>query len=174
MAHLLSLANEGTTISLNSANVLLLKYTPKTLPDDASTVSETATVMITGSTTADIEAKIGAIRSLLRQAESYQANREELENRGFAQWQPDGTATLWRGEITRGRLELADDAMGFGQWGGRRCRRRSPGSARCGKDPKRSCRWPTATGAITPAGSRSITMTTLAQATTIGWISPGA
>lgn len=108
MAHVLSLTDGTTTISLTTNGALLRQYTPG-VSRNGQPVTESVDVMIYGSTTAEMQTRINVIDRMFVAAE-----RRALSGTGprvFLQFQPIGDATVWRAEVSSGALNLDDSAL---------------------------------------------------------------
>lgn len=135
MATVLNIVYGSTTIQLNAGAYALLEYTPRA-PEEREivvetafadggerpvaayrNVSEVARVALLGDGSA---AAVRAAKAAIDQALSLARRRQQrgLGERVYVEYQPDGYAETYRSELLGGRVELADDALGW-QWADR-------------------------------------------------------
>ena len=133
MAHLVSLTDGTTTISLaDGSSCFIERYTPRApelsvtegatpatssggsgQPVDAVTyrnVTEAADLFLRSSTTALLQTLVRSIEAMLEKA--HRRQRLGVGPRVFWQVQLDGEAAAWRSEILTGRLVLDEDGLG--------------------------------------------------------------
>lgn len=119
MAHVLSLSDSVTTVSLSSSGVFLTQYTPSApnvtgAPNfDYETVTETIELTPYASSTSTLQAVVNGVDRLLEGARSRQESNSEP--RVYLQLQVDGESDTYRSEILYGRLELQENALAV--WG---------------------------------------------------------
>ena len=134
MAHLVSLTDGTTTISLaDGSSCFIERYTPRApelsvtegatpatssggsgQPVDAVTyrnVTEAADLFLRSSTTALLQTLVRSIEAMLEKA--HRRQRLGVGPRVFWQVQLDGEAAAWRSEILTGRLVLDEDGLGW-------------------------------------------------------------
>lgn len=135
MATILNIVHGSTTIQLNAGTYALLEYTPRT-PDEREIVVETAfndggerpvaayrnvtevarvALLGDGAATAlrTAKAAIDLALSLARRRQ-----QRGLGDRVYVEYRPDGYTETYRCEVLGGRVELADEALGW-QWADR-------------------------------------------------------
>ena len=113
MAHVFTLTDGTTTISLVASDVALENYDLKVPQDDDKTVVDTVDILISGTTGALMQTKARAIESMIEAARRYQKTRTGA--RVFVTAQLISDTDAWRSEIIGGRMELAEDALAV--WG---------------------------------------------------------
>jgi len=113
MAHTLTLVYGNTTVAMASGDYRIRQYVPATPEPGASSVTETATILITGSTLAALQADIRAINQMFERARMRQAGKTLV--RTFVKFQASGEATTWLSEIYDGRVVMPDGALA-GDW----------------------------------------------------------
>lgn len=133
MAHLVSLTDGTTTISLaDGSSCFIERYTPRApelavtegpaaagsssggQPVDAvvyRNVTESADLFLRASTTALLQTLVRSIEAMLEKA--HRRQRTGVGSRVFWQVQLDGEAAAWRSEILTGRLVLDEDGLGW-------------------------------------------------------------
>lgn len=126
MAHVLSITNGATTISLSTSNVLLQQYVPATPEIDSTrnasladgvpvdmpvyrNVTETIEIMLENSSKTSLQSQVTSINLLLNDAKRRQTTKTGA--RVYLQLQIDGESDTWRSEIFTGRLVLDQDAL---------------------------------------------------------------
>lgn len=116
MAHTLDIIHGSTTISLNSGDNNLFDYTP--VDSGNGTVTETATVVVSGSAVTDIQSTLESIKNAFRLA-SRRADRGHGD-RVYIKFQPDGYSSAYRSELMRpssdedaGTLSYNRDVLGI-------------------------------------------------------------
>lgn len=131
MTHTLSITDDApgsTTMTLTDSTMsYLLSYVPRAPDVDVETVNarlvanggdvrriaienvtESARVLLVGSTTAEVQGHIQTLEKYFRQAEAYQETGQG--NPVFAKVKVSGEALTYRSEILTGRVELTDNA----------------------------------------------------------------
>lgn len=112
MTHALSLTMTGlTTMTLTSsaAGYLLLGYAPQEPTEGALTVTESARLYVSGSTTAQVQSRLQAIQTFFDLCK--QRQQRQIGNRGYVNLQVSGEAAAHRSEILEGRLLYDEDAL---------------------------------------------------------------
>ena len=113
MAHVYTLTDGTTTISLVASGVWLENYDMKVPQDDDKTVVDTVDIIINAATGALVQAQAQAIYAMLEAARQYQETRTGA--RVFVTAQLISDTDTWRAELVGGRMELAEDALAV--WG---------------------------------------------------------
>jgi hypothetical protein len=113
MAHTLTLVYGNTTVEMASGDYRIRQYVPATPEPGASSVTETATILITGSTLTALQADIRAINQMFERARMRQAGKTLV--RTFVKFQASGEATTWLSEIYDGRVVMPEGALA-GDW----------------------------------------------------------
>jgi len=139
MAHTLRLTDYTTTINLNDfTSTRLIKYTPQSpnlstvdltpesLRDGGErivttrrNVTESAEIIIIGSTMDAVRSIVRQIEALLRQAEEYQ--KRHVGARVYVELDPGASGTVYRSEILSGKVEWPDDTLSM-WWANRKTR----------------------------------------------------
>jgi hypothetical protein len=113
MAHVLSLIYGGTTVALASGDYRLRKYAPATPESGANSVTETATVLITASSLANLQTDVAAIQKVFERARLRQAGKSLAKV--YVKLQGSGESTAWLSEVYDGRVVLPESALA-GDW----------------------------------------------------------
>jgi hypothetical protein len=113
MAHTLSLVYGATTVALASGDYRVLKYVPATPEADANSITETATILITASSLANLQSDIAAINKVFDRARMFQAGKSIIQC--FIKFQGSGESLTWQSEIFDGKVVLPDSALA-GDW----------------------------------------------------------
>lgn len=112
MAHVLSMTDGTTTITLTSGDYTLLDYTPIALdPSRAMTefISEDIAVLVSDSTTPLVQSNINAIEKLL----TYASNRQKFGTgpKVYLKYQVSGDSDTYRSEIVGGYVDITPEAI---------------------------------------------------------------
>lgn len=133
MAHLLRITDYNGTVEFNAGNNNLLDYVPRSpdlstidfmpealrdggerLKTTRRNVTESALVILGGTSTDAMRSAVGSVESYLRQAEAYQERRSGSPV--YMEFQPGGSGDVYRSEVLSGKVELSDLTLSASQW----------------------------------------------------------